>query len=135
MVGRDISYHMSKRVLTPFRRKYLNFNVAEQRRILKLKAIEYKGGACQRCGYNKCPGALSFHHLDPNEKDYGISGGGVSRSFEKVKPELDKCILVCQNCHAEIHYEEDSKIRETKLKEIEEEKRKGNYRKKHSSVS
>lgn len=137
MVGRDIYYHMRKelrRKLTPFRRKYLNFNVAEQRRKLKKQAIEYKGGSCQKCGYNKCPGALSFHHLDSNEKDFGISDKGVSRSFEKVKSELDKCILVCSNCHAEIHYEESEKVRDQKFAEIEAEKRKGNY-KKHSVVS
>lgn len=67
----------------------------------KLKAIEYKGGKCQICGYNKCVRSLQFHHLDPNEKDFGISGG--TKSFEKLKPELDKCILVCANCHGEIH--------------------------------
>jgi len=67
----------------------------------KLKAIEYKGGKCQICGYNKCTRSLQFHHLDPNKKDFGISGG--TKSFEKLKPELDKCILVCANCHGEIH--------------------------------
>lgn len=67
----------------------------------KLKAVEYKGGKCQICGYNKCVRSLQFHHLDPNEKDFGISGG--TKSFEKLKPELDKCILVCANCHCEIH--------------------------------
>lgn len=67
----------------------------------KLKAIEYKGGKCQICGYNKCTRSLQFHHLDPNEKDFGISRG--TKSFEKLKPELDKCILVCANCHGEIH--------------------------------
>lgn len=132
MVGHDIYYHVSKRILTPFRKKYLNFRIAEQRRKLKKQAIEYKGGSCQKCGYNKCPGALTFHHLDPNEKEFGISAGGVTRSFEKIKTELDKCILVCQNCHAEIHYEEDLQTRDLKFKEIEEEKR--SY-KNHSAIS
>lgn len=67
----------------------------------KLKAIEYKGGKCQICRYNKSIRALTFHHINPEEKSFGISGG--TKSFEKLKPELDKCILVCQNCHAEIH--------------------------------
>lgn len=67
----------------------------------KLKAIEYKGGKCQICGYNKSIRALTFHHVNPEEKSFGISGG--TRSFEKLKSELDKCILLCQNCHAEIH--------------------------------
>lgn len=67
----------------------------------KLKAIYYKGGECQICHYKKSIRALQFHHLDPSQKDFGISGG--TKSFEKMKPELDKCILVCANCHSEIH--------------------------------
>lgn len=74
--------------------------------MLKVKAIEYKGGACQKCGYNKYIGALEFHHLDPAQKDFGISEKGHTRSWEKIKNELDKCILVCANCHREIHSED-----------------------------
>lgn len=78
---------------------------AVQRRREKNKqlAIEYKGGKCQCCGYDKYQGALEFHHLDSNEKDFGIAEKGYTRSFEKVKKELDKCVLVCSNCHKEIH--------------------------------
>lgn len=67
----------------------------------KLKAIEYKGGKCLICGYNKSVRALQFHHINPKEKDFGISG--TTKSFEKLKPELDKCVLLCANCHAEVH--------------------------------
>ena len=76
-----------------------------QRRRLKLKqlSIEYKGGCCSICGYNKCQAALEFHHLDPNEKEFGLAESGLTRSFDKIKIELDKCILVCANCHREIH--------------------------------
>jgi GH18 family chitinase len=45
--------------------------------------------------------ALSFHH--EGEKEFGIGAKGYTRSWEKVKAELDECILVCSNCHAEIH--------------------------------
>lgn len=68
---------------------------------IKEQLIEYKGGKCEICGYNRYFGALEFHHLDPTKKDFGISGG--TKSFEKLKPEVDKCILVCSNCHREIH--------------------------------
>jgi 5-methylcytosine-specific restriction endonuclease McrA len=67
----------------------------------KIKAIEYKGSKCLVCGYNKSVRALQFHHLDPIQKDFGISGN--TKSFEKLKPELDKCVLLCANCHAEVH--------------------------------
>ncbi len=120
----DIVYHMGKRILTAFRKKYLNFRISELRREVKLQCIEYKGGKCSRCDYDKCPGALTFHHLDPTKKEFGISSNGISRSFKKCKPELDKCILLCVRCHAEIHYEEDQIQREIKRKEIELEKRK-----------
>jgi len=77
--------------------------VKKRRRKLKEMAIEYKGGKCQECGYNKAKTALEFHHLDPNEKDFGIAAKGHTRSWEKIKIELDKCIMVCSNCHREIH--------------------------------
>lgn len=74
------------------------------RKKAKIKLVEYKGGKCERCGYDKCIDALEFHHLKPDEKDFTI--GGKSWSFEKLKKESDKCILVCSNCHKEIHYEQ-----------------------------
>ncbi len=77
---------------------------------IKQQCIEYKGGKCEKCHYNKCPAAMVFHHLDPLKKDFGI-GGSHCRSFEKLKIELDKCILLCQNCHNEHHYNEHNEIR------------------------
>jgi hypothetical protein len=70
---------------------------------LKVKCIEYKGGSCKICGYNKCIGALEFHHRNPNKKEFNISGRSIK--FEKIKVELDKCDLVCCNCHRELHEE------------------------------
>ena len=78
-------------------------SVNETRRRQKQKAIDYKGGKCQACGYNKCKEALCFHHLDPEEKSFGIGSKGSSIAWEKLKKELDKCVLVCHNCHCEIH--------------------------------
>ena len=71
------------------------------RKRTKKKLIDYKGGKCEICGYNKCDSALQFHHKNPNEKDFSISG--KSLSFDRLKDEVDKCMLVCSNCHAEIH--------------------------------
>lgn len=70
---------------------------------LKNRAIEYKGGGCVNCGYSKFSGALQFHHLDPSKKDFNLAAKGLTRAWSKVSKELDKCILVCANCHAEIH--------------------------------
>jgi predicted HNH restriction endonuclease len=68
----------------------------------KKKAISYKGGACSVCGYNKFYGALEFHHQNPNEKEYEW-GKLRLLSWEKIAKELDKCILLCANCHREAH--------------------------------
>lgn len=77
--------------------------VQKRRDKLKELAVEYKGGKCEKCGYNKYIGALEFHHLNPNEKDFGIASKGYTNSWERVKKELDKCILLCANCHREEH--------------------------------
>jgi hypothetical protein len=99
--------------------KLNSFMVAECRRNNKLKLIEYKGGHCQKCGYNKpIPGAYDFHHLNPNEKDFSISREGDTKSLERLKIEVDKCILVCRNCHAEIHHEIEQIKIELKRKEL-----------------
>ena len=67
----------------------------------KQKLVEYKGGGCKICGYNKCIAALQFHHRDPSQKDFGISA--TTKSFDLMKLEVDKCDLLCSNCHAEEH--------------------------------
>ncbi len=85
------------------RAKYLIIAVTKRRRKLKGLAIQYKGGKCMFCGYLRCSGALDFHHLDESEKSFGLSVRGLTRSWEKIKDELDKCVLVCANCHREIH--------------------------------
>ena len=78
-------------------------NVTLYRQRRKQKCVEYKGGKCEKCGYNKCIAVLQFHHRDPNEKKFGLSHKGMAHSWEKTKKELDKCDLLCANCHIETH--------------------------------
>lgn len=85
------------------RAEYLRKAVAKRRKQLREKALEYGGGKCQICGYHKSKRALSFHHKNPKQKDFGLSARGLTRSWERIQKELDKCILVCANCHAELH--------------------------------
>ncbi len=75
--------------------------VTKRRRVLKEKAVAYKGGKCEKCGYDKYIGALEFHHPE-NNKEFGIGQKGYTKSWEAIKKELDKCMLVCSNCHKEI---------------------------------
>lgn len=74
----------------------------ERARRIKLKAIAYKGGKCQLCEYDRCPGAMTFHHRDPSEKDFAISANHC-RNWQSIQIELDKCDLLCVRCHAEVH--------------------------------
>jgi len=80
---------------------------------LKLRAIKSGGGECQNCGYDKCWKALHFHHVDPSQKEFAIfeskSGYRKVRNWEELKKEIAKCILLCANCHAELH-DADEKI-------------------------
>lgn len=75
--------------------------VVEWRVRVKKRLVEYKGGKCIKCGYDKYIGNLTFHHLDPSKKEFQISGKSIA--FEKLKSEADKCVLLCHNCHGEIH--------------------------------
>lgn len=81
--------------------------VTELRRRNKLKLINMFGGKCVKCNYDRCPGALDFHHIEPEHKDFGIGRNGT-RSFKKLVEEAKKCILVCCRCHREIHEGMDS---------------------------
>ena len=89
-----------------FEDKYWNADKSRiARRSLKLQCVMYLGGYCSKCSYSKCIDALSFHHVDPAHKDFTISKVPVTKgAFDKIKPELDKCVLLCNNCHAETHY-------------------------------
>jgi hypothetical protein len=84
-------------------------NANRKRTTVKLRALTYKGGKCQKCGYSKCKRALSFHHLKEAEKSFGI-GGKLSRTWAELQKELDKCILLCANCHMESHCKECSAL-------------------------
>lgn len=75
-----------------------------RQRKFKEKCLSYKGGACERCGYNKCVNALEFHHILSDKKDFNISNCKLTTFNEAIKKELDKCKLLCANCHREIHY-------------------------------
>lgn len=74
------------------------------RRSMKKQAVKLLGGKCSICGYNKCIDALEFHHENPNEKEFKL-GSGNTISWQEYKNEAMKCILLCSNCHKEIHSE------------------------------
>lgn len=74
------------------------------RKNLKQRALALFGSKCCVCSYNRCSAALEFHHLDPTQKDFSISQAYANpKKWDAIVYELEKCILVCANCHREIH--------------------------------
>jgi hypothetical protein len=73
----------------------------------KAELVAIKGNKCQICGYNKCLRALTFHHRDPTQKSFALDIRILaSKSWETLISEIEKCDLLCANCHSEI---EDAK--------------------------
>lgn len=105
----NCQYHLCSNTLSGRQKNYCSLKcknkvmVNRRRAKLKVMAIDYKGGQCMHCGYHKCNSAMEFHHKDPKQKDFGFSVDGHTRGWEIVKLELDKCILLCANCHREEH--------------------------------
>lgn len=80
--------------------------VSVWRKNLKRRATALFGNKCCVCGYNRCLAALEFHHLDPSKKDFSISSAYASpKKWATIVQELEKCVLVCSNCHREIHHD------------------------------
>lgn len=97
-----ISFYCSEKT-----REKKRINRLNKRNSRKSECIKYKGGECVCCGFNKFESALEFHHLDPKEKEINISEAYArNHSFKKIQKELDKCALVCANCHRGIHSNE-----------------------------
>lgn len=72
-----------------------------RKRRLKERAVEYLGKSCARCGYSRCLNALEFHHRDAKTKTFSIACN-FNRSWKTIQAELDKCTLLCANCHREV---------------------------------
>jgi hypothetical protein len=84
----------------------LKHRIDVKRLTVKEESLAYKGGKCEKCGYDRCVAALEFHHRNPEEKLFSISRLGHKRSKEVLQQELDKCDLLCANCHREVHHNE-----------------------------
>lgn len=77
-------------------------DVKNSRKRAKDRILYVMGERCSICGYDKCNSALELHHIDPTQKDFTISRN-TNRAWELVVSELPKTLLVCANCHREIH--------------------------------
>lgn len=96
--------HKKRISYTDAEKKLKRYNsVKTWRQKMKERAVIYLGGKCIICGYDKCIWALEFHHRDPKCKDFGISEYS-NLNWKKIEIELDKCDLLCSNCHKETHH-------------------------------
>lgn len=82
----------------------VKYHVDKRRLELKFKAVQYKGGKCEQCGYTGSVACFDFHHLDPSLKSFAISEDPHTRSWERIREEIDKCMLLCANCHRDTEF-------------------------------
>lgn len=99
--GRNYEYHRSKGCTADLCNSCL---VNERRFAIKVKIVDFLGGACVDCGYDKCFAAMHVHHLDAARKEFNLSGAHA-RSWANIELELRKCVLLCANCHATRHHD------------------------------
>lgn len=76
--------------------------VVEWRQRAKRRLVAEAGDRCRLCGYDRYPGALHFHHLDPALKEFALAKRGLTKSIARLREEASKCVLLCSNCHAEV---------------------------------
>jgi hypothetical protein len=111
-LGESANKHYKKyKDLTPEKRKLHNQKSYEDQKATREKKkralIALKGGKCESCGYDRCPAVLQFHHIDPSTKLFNMSYREISSiKWEKILEEVDKCQLLCANCHTETHYKQ-----------------------------
>jgi hypothetical protein len=99
---KESEFYSCKKRKNPYCKKCFNKYCIERWSQRRVDAVAYKGGKCIKCGYDKNIAALDMHHRDPNEKEF-VWNKLRLRNWDSVIKELDKCDLVCRNCHAEIH--------------------------------
>ena len=93
------------RVVRRRRQHKASLTVKIRKSRIKDRCVKYLGGACEDCGYAKCLRAMTFHHRDSSSKEKELSQI-LDWSWNKIVQELDKCVLLCFNCHMERHCRE-----------------------------
>ena len=85
--------------------KRIKYNIQNNKRMSALAELKLKTG-CARCGYKICAASLDYHHIDPKQKASKrmLNGSSFWPSSQRMKDELKKCILLCKNCHGEVHH-------------------------------
>lgn len=101
-------------------KKCKNVLAIQQQKITKATMVDFLGGCCSKCGYSRCSAALEIHHINPETKDDNFRNIR-SWSWERIQKELKNCVLLCANCHRELHNtQEDPTILQEVVKETQE---------------
>ncbi|MHA7834909.1 MAG: hypothetical protein ACX94A_10565 [Algiphilus sp.] len=89
-------------------KRHQSYAAQNARGILRKRSlINALGGACSQCGYSRSLAALAFHHVNPGDKAFSFDIRSLSnRSWSEVEREAKKCVVLCANCHAELHFPE-----------------------------
>lgn len=104
--GKILKGRQTKFCSTVCKNDHYQSYIAQQARGLKRKLalIQQLGGQCAVCGYKKNSSALDLHHVKPQDKSFALDLRSLSnRKQSKIDTEVSKCILLCRNCHSELH--------------------------------
>lgn len=85
------------------RKEVIKMKSKKQYMIYKQIMQNIKINGCAICGYNKCNASLDFHHVNPDNKKFPLSLQSMEYKDERIIEEINKCILLCKNCHYEMH--------------------------------
>jgi hypothetical protein len=96
--------------LSKAKRVRVTSQALDRKYLAKKRCVDYLGGRCVQCGYDRCIKAMTFHHRDPATKEFTVSQM-LDRAWPVLKAELDKCDLLCFNCHMEEHCGQDQAVR------------------------
>lgn len=91
----------------------INKKHKQRKRQYKVDFILYKGGKCAICGLEfngENQTVFDFHHINPEDKLFEIAQSKISLTNDRMRDELDKCLLLCANCHLELHQKERLKL-------------------------
>lgn len=99
-----VKYHYASKLQKEFKEEHGLNKYTLRGTQKKLELIELFGGKCEKCGYDKNISAFDFHHKNPYEKNFEIKIQNIkSKSDEEILEEAMKCMLLCSNCHRELH--------------------------------
>lgn len=103
--GKQVFYCSKKCKIINTNNKYKKYELQRKKGFdRKLNIFISRGGKCEICGYKKNLSAIDFHHIEKDKKLFKIDIRQFSnRKYGVIEDEISKCLMICANCHREIH--------------------------------